>query len=103
MTVSVVIQCREFKPEDCAGFQICASAGPDLPKLCCEGVVYRPKGGHAAVSLGRGLKEVTTAPVGATTTVQLEVSNPNDRAIETTVVVTDRINVLGFPPANGTR
>lgn len=103
VTIPITILCREFKPEDCAAFRICATSGPEAEPLCCEGIVYRPKPGEPAITVrvdpAAGLASL---PVGGTATLTFEIANPGDTPLETTVVVRDEINILTFGPAGTT-
>lgn len=97
ITIPITIRCRDYKPDDCARFRICASSGPNVPSLCCDGTVYRPKAGTPLIIPGPDAsKLIPTLAVGTPTTLAFEVINPESRALEATVTFRDEFNILTF-------
>jgi hypothetical protein len=102
MTVSISVRCDEFKPGDCAGYQICASYDAAVPPLCCEGVVYRPKQGEPVVKHplvgGRG----TEIAPGGTAPMTFELENPTTTPMRVDVAIEDPMGILTFSSSVGT-
>lgn len=104
ITIPITIRCREFKPDDCAGFRICATSGPNAPALCCDGVVYRPRPGTPVIVAGaEASKAIPTLAVGTPTTLTFDVINPESRAMEATITLRDEFNILSFAPVGSDR
>lgn len=99
LTIPITIRCRDFKPDDCARFRICASTGDGAPDLCCEGTVYRPAPGKPIVLPGPDAgKAIATVAVGVPASLTFEVVNPEARAIEAALAFRDEYNILAFGP-----
>ena len=104
VTIPINIRCREFKPDDCAGFKICATYGPNAVPLCCEGVVYRPKPGVPIIIPGPDAsKAIPTLAVGTTTPLTFDLINTETRPIETTITLRDEWDILVFSGDGGDR
>lgn len=104
LTVPIVIRCPDFAPGECARFEVCASAAPDLPRLCCRGTVFRPRAGDPVIVIVREPDTaIPTLTVGGSLPLAFEVANPGTEPIDATVVLRDRFNILGFTEEPGTR
>ncbi len=97
ITIPITVRCQDFRPDDCAGFRICATYGPNAISLCCEGVVYRPRPGVPVIVAGPDAsKSIPTLALGTPTTLTFDVSNTENRTLNAAVTVRDEFNILVF-------
>jgi hypothetical protein len=63
-SVTIVVDCRNLGPGECAGFLLCASASAAVPPLCCPGIVRRPTPGAATITATGGLVSIAPGAAG---------------------------------------
>jgi len=101
-TITVTVRCDDFEPLDCAGFEICTTYNPDVPPLCCCGVVYRPDPDDGTVKTDpAGGMGIPTVPPGSATTLSYRLSNPTNTDFVGFVTLMELRGELAFSPGGG--
>jgi hypothetical protein len=102
LTIPITVTCRDWKPGDCAGFEVCARPEGTDERFCCRGIIRRPLAGVPTV---RPIIDPTVGlPViasGGTASLLLELTNPTDQIRSVTVLVLDQDGLLEITARSG--